>query len=1192
MTDFNSNSNNASIDEREQRLRRREARRLEAQALSSISEVTENQHRIQAADVMMKVQDSESNESRPAVQPEEHHSVENQGNQRSASPEANPKNQGNQQSASPEADPNSGHLKHPKRNSNATAFSRKQMTKIKFPPPNDPIWGSINKELASALPRVFTDNKIKNMPIDKLSSKFDSWLHAFFVGKFGIVEPGEQPPMNDSRPKRVNRQLQWFRQRKKECRCARRALKQAGLLDSPEGQFCDKTWKRLVKGHNKVRRNLALKQEFKNRRRAEKQFRKDPNQFAKKLFNPPNTGKPTFDQNAASVYFSETYRDECRDHIYTAMDGQQRPPPPKHAFHLRSPTLKELFRSVKRKRNKASPGFNSLTYVPYKKCPAIIFTLHKIGTRIWNSREVPSDWGEAFIILLAKSEKLDDVSKFRPIALTCTVGKIFLSPIADRIQSFMIKNEYIDRSIQKGFLSGIAGCLEHNFALYEALREAKEHTRQIVVVWLDLANAYGSVRHNLIQFALDWYHIPKLLQELIFDYYEKLRATVQANDWSTGFFLFDIGLFQGCVLSTILFDCVFQLLLDLVASLDNKCGYKFKTVKVNDKPLVCHRKAYADDLALIANNAKNAQLACDRTNSWLNWTETMKAKPAKCVSTGMRQFDKRIKNHSFVPTHNLTYSPFDPKLSIAGKAIKYMYDPEHKDGLFEGTHFKFVGRRIHYLLKEGPVKEWSSDKFLADLQKIGDTKITGFQKAWLYEFYGLNRVLTWLFLVHDLDRSFAVNLEAMATRSLKKWIGIYTTAETGILYRSKEHAGLGLTPVTDHFERMQIVKCQILKNSVCADIRAVYQAKVDRESNPGRKWRYTRADTIAQAAADLHVMFPRQNGRQGLGHGNFEAKLGPAGRRKLTSMIALQMKEEKRVSKSHGMARQGAWTKWNEKSFPFDLSWKNLLYGIDEKVIKFVLHSSINWIKTPDLLKLWGKGKTDRCKLCNHKPCSIHHIISNCKFALNDKRYTWRHDSVLLTMDHFLRPHVKDHNASNKAKKIPHVLDSFVRSGEKKSVASAAPPCRSLLDGASDWKILTDFESNKLVFPPEILSTNLRPDIVIWSISRKRVVLLELTCPAEEGFANATTRKLIRYDELMELIRRAGWEPFHYPFEVGARGFVARSTFRCISAVGLKPTTKRQLIKALGTICARCSYTIYLSRDNRAWDRTRELLCV
>ena len=100
------------------------------------------------------------------------------------------------------------------------------------------------------------------------------------------------------------------------------------------------------------------------------------------------------------------------------------------------------------------------------------------------------------------------------------------------------------------------GCLEHTFALLEALRDAKESHRQIIITWLDLANAYGSVRHNLIQFALNWFHIPKQIQEIIFDYYDKICVFIKTKNWTTGFFLFDIGLFQGCVLSTIIFDCL------------------------------------------------------------------------------------------------------------------------------------------------------------------------------------------------------------------------------------------------------------------------------------------------------------------------------------------------------------------------------------------------------------------------------------------------------------------------------------------------------------------------------------------------------------------------------------------------------------------------------------------------------------
>ena len=96
---------------------------------------------------------------------------------------------------------------------------------------------------------------------------------------------------------------------------------------------------------------------------------------------------------------------------------------------------------------------------------------------------------QAFIVLLSKSKDLASVAEFRPIAITSTVGKIFFSVVAERLQLFMIKNNFISREIQKGFLAGVPGCIEHTFAVFEALRDAKAHHRQLVITWLDLANA-------------------------------------------------------------------------------------------------------------------------------------------------------------------------------------------------------------------------------------------------------------------------------------------------------------------------------------------------------------------------------------------------------------------------------------------------------------------------------------------------------------------------------------------------------------------------------------------------------------------------------------------------------------------------------------------------------------------------------
>ena len=71
------------------------------------------------------------------------------------------------------------------------------------------------------------------------------------------------------------------------------------------------------------------------------------------------------------------------------------------------------------------------------------------------------------------------------------------SIVADKLQVFMLSNKYIPREVQKGFLAGVPGCLEHSFALYEALREAKEEQRRIVTSSLMPMEVYAITSSNL-----------------------------------------------------------------------------------------------------------------------------------------------------------------------------------------------------------------------------------------------------------------------------------------------------------------------------------------------------------------------------------------------------------------------------------------------------------------------------------------------------------------------------------------------------------------------------------------------------------------------------------------------------------------------------------------------------------------------
>ena len=78
-----------------------------------------------------------------------------------------------------------------------------------------------------------------------------------------------------------------------------------------------------------------------------------------------------------------------------------------------------------------------------------------------------------------------------------------------------------------------------------------------------------------------------------------------------------------------------------------------------------------------------------------------------------------------------------------------------------------------------------------------------------------------------------------------------------------------------------------------------------------------------------------------------------------------------------------------------------------------------------------------------------------------------------------------------------------MREGGKHANPAKLAPCKSLFSGSTDWRLLVDYTDLNIVLPPEIVATSQRPDIVIWSTALKKVIMIELTCPAEEGIVIA-----------------------------------------------------------------------------------------
>ena len=128
------------------------------------------------------------------------------------------------------------------------------------------------------------------------------------------------------------------------------------------------------------------------------------------------------------------------------------------------------------------------------------------------------------------------------------------------------------------------------------------------------------------------------------------------------------------------------------------------------------------------------------------------------------------------------------------------------------------------------------------------------------------------------------------------------------------------------------------------------------------------------------------------------------------------------------------------------------------------------------------------------------------------------------------------------------------------------------------------------MFPPIICSTKLRADVVVWSSGSQSVILLELTCCAEEGIQGAQVRKEERYCDLMQQISEEKWTPALLTLEVGARGLVGSKTFHAFHKIGFSSRQAKNLCKSLTEIVARCSYAIYLAHASNAWPHNNDLV--
>ena len=424
------------------------------------------------------------------------------------------------------------------------------------------------------------------------------------------------------------RALKAVREEKKAAKRQLRALRRRN--DSPE-----EVRVLAIKFHQLVRQHCKLVkvEKRKERTRTMHQQRRDCHRnfwrFANTLFNDDSCShvEPDFDEKTADSFFKKTYEPKAATFERPPwMKPSQPPSTPLPTDNISSDELQEV---LKKCRSSSTPSpADQISYSVLKHCPSLIPALLRLYNLCWATKQVPSQWNVGVIQILGKSAADKDPSSpsnFRPIALTSCVGKVYTSILKRRWQHFMVSNGYLNTSIQKAFVNGIPSCSEHHLKLLAMIEEARRKHKSISICWLDIANAYRSVHHDLIWFSLQHYHAPDHFTDTITNLYTDLTGIVRTKQWTTAAFHLGIGVFQGDPLSVSIFNMVMNTLVDTLSEHRN-FGYT-----LSQSSHTCNHLQYADDNCLIGDGPASCQALLSKTEQWLEWAR-MKAKVTKCGS--------------------------------------------------------------------------------------------------------------------------------------------------------------------------------------------------------------------------------------------------------------------------------------------------------------------------------------------------------------------------------------------------------------------------------------------------------------------------------------------------------------------------------------------------------------------------------
>jgi len=284
------------------------------------------------------------------------------------------------------------------------------------------------------------------------------------------------------------------------------------------------------------------------------------------------------------------------------------------------PSFQEVFQAVKCLKNKKAPGEDCIPAEIYKYGgPELTSFLHAFFKACWEQKHIPNRWKHSNIVTIYKKKGDRSIcGNSRGISLLDVAGKILARILLRRLIDHI--SETILPESQCGFRPD-RSTLDMIFVARLLIEKSREKQKEISFAFIDLAKAFDTVNRDLLWKILRKFGCPPTFVEIIRKFHEGMQARVSVGGHTSELFNVQVGVKQGCVLASVLFN-LYLVTVTLLSRKDFEPddgvrvrtrfdGSLFNTQRLKAKTRttshLLFELQYADDAATISQQAHSLQ---------------------------------------------------------------------------------------------------------------------------------------------------------------------------------------------------------------------------------------------------------------------------------------------------------------------------------------------------------------------------------------------------------------------------------------------------------------------------------------------------------------------------------------------------------------------------------------------------------